>query len=545
MKITKNKEVYEQDITGTGKAHSIVFPESLEELQNIIRSTNIDIVPRGAGINFSGSTLPQNSIIIDMAKLNNIIDLDINRKTIIVEPGVTVDQLNNHLSQYGLEFPINPLFSELRTLGGLVATNASGNREIKYGKLKNWIESLEAINGKAELLTLQKSDIGDFTGMEGTTGVITKIKLKLTTKKQRSLSVFKTNHLGEALNLSRKLKLDQEVTMISCFDPTLSLLSGLEKKYHIFVEYESNAGTFKQQFYEKFIQIKNRAYYVLANNGYTILENPKFFLDSLQEFLLYLEENKLPYFTDLGSGAVYLAIKPQEIEKHNEILKKIKRLRGIMSYNFGIGLNKKQFLDRNEKTLIARIKLRQDPKLKFNINKLIDQEIIQEIINEKSKESLQLTKDQTTKTSHSEENLQDNKIDSLTGSEEEPKVELLDELKTPEEKLEEFIEEEELKQDFEEVLEAKPIDSSTKILKTQPSEKREYIQLSANNGYKDSTKDNSIDKEQEQDQDNEDPKKQELDKLHNLIKENKTIEKKPLTKEEQDHIKKIAGGFFG
>jgi len=372
MKTTKNKSVYEKDFGFNGKVNSIVFPDSIEEIKNVIKLSDLDIVPRGSGMSFVGGVTPNDSVVIDMSKMNNILEVNSNRKTITVEAGAVFSDINKELEGDGLEVPVIPLFSDIRTIGGLIATNASGDREIKYGKIKNWIDSLEVIDGKGEVKDLGKSEISDFAGLEGTTGVITKVKLRLTTKKQRTLSIYKSDSLDEVLEINRKLKLDHEVSMVHLFDKTTSLISGLENKYHIFIEYESSKGEMKDNFYDKFIKLKNKAYYRLANNGFTVIENPKFFADSLREFLFYLEELRIPYFSDIASGVIYACIKPEAEEMHQEIIAKIKRLRGRMSYNFGIGLDKKEFLDRNEKQIIERIKLRNDPNWRFNKNKLID-----------------------------------------------------------------------------------------------------------------------------------------------------------------------------
>jgi len=483
MKTIKNKVAYEQDINDfKGKVSSIVFPDSLEEIKNLIKITKMDIIPRGAGINFCSSTLPNNSVIIDMSKMNKILEVNSNRKTATIEPGVIFDELNQEVSKYNLELPIDPIFSGIRTLGGMVATNASGSRELKYGKLKNWIDSLEIINGKGEIMEIGKSDIDDFAGLEGITGIITKIRLRLTTKKQRTLSIYKADSVQEILELNKKFKLEQEVSMTTMLNKNVADLLGLENKHHLIVEYENSRGAMRDENYDRFMKLKNKAYYVLASFGYTILENPKFYLDSFKEFIILLEENKVPYFSDVSSGVVYPCFKPEETEKHEFILNKIKRLRGRISHNLGIGLTKKDFLERNEKEIIKRIKLRYDPDNKFNRNKLIDdltttelsKEIIEEPETEPEPETTELPTEEDVELPNDEikeqeDEVQEEKTHSLTVGEvleemEREKKEkkekkiigdedgeggFLDELKTPEEKMEDFIVEQEAEDEAE------------------------------------------------------------------------------------------------
>ena len=67
---------------------------------------------------------------------------DKERKTIEVEAGVILDELNNHLENHGLEFPINPSSHSVCTIGGMIATNAYGSRVIKYGKTASLISAV-------------------------------------------------------------------------------------------------------------------------------------------------------------------------------------------------------------------------------------------------------------------------------------------------------------------------------------------------------------------------------------------------------------------
>ena len=421
MKTTKNKTVYEKDINNLkGKANTIVFPDGDEEIRNIIKLSELDIIPRGSGMSFSSACLPNDSVIIDMSKKNKIIEVDKIKKTVYLEAGVIIDELNQELEKYGLELPIEPIFSGIRTIGGVIATNSSGGRELKYGRIRNWIDSLEVIDGKGELLNISKSDASDFVGMEGTNGIIVRAKLRLTTKKQRTISILRTDSVEQIIELGKKLKLDHEVSMFKLIGKKLSRLLGLQSKYHIFIEYESSKGTMREEKYEEFSRLLNKCYPCLASNDYPMLEDPRFFMDKIKDFFFYLEERDIPYFCNLGSGVVYCAFQDKEKEKKENTLEFVKRIRGRVSDSLGIGLTKKQFLDRTEIEIIKRIKARHDPQNKFNRNKLID------YTPEKTKEPVQ-------EPSQNEE---------------------IQETKTPEQIMEEFIEE----QKIDEILSAKPIE---------------------------------------------------------------------------------------
>jgi UDP-N-acetylenolpyruvoylglucosamine reductase len=450
MKTIKNKSVYEKNISGyKGKAKLIVYPESIQEIENLVKFTKGDIVPRGTGVNFTGSTIPNNSTIIDMSKMNKILDINKNRKTVYAEAGVLITELNQELEKHNLELPITPLLSDLQTLGGTIATNSPGDRELKYGSIRSWIESLEVVDGSAKLQEIPKADSSDFVGMEGTTGIITRVKLKLTTKKQRTLSILKSDSFRELLDASRELKLDHEVSMLILFDKTLSLLSGLENKYHLFVEYESEKGNLKNGFYRKFMNIKDDAYYTLASNGYTLLENPKFFMNHLEDFAFYLEEKRIPFFANLGSGTIYFCTNPQKPELQKQALELLEKLRAKPTYGLGVGLTKRKFLDRNERQLTARIILRRDPQYKFNKGKIVD------IILPSSEPDKQPEQKQDeTKETPTEEKTEE------TNESEEQKSD-----KTPDQEMQEFLEE----QKAEDILSSKPLE------KTPEQEEKEKV----------------------------------------------------------------------
>ncbi len=372
-KKTKNKQVYERDICGFGgKALSVIFPDSEEEIQQVVRHAGVDIVPRGAGTSFAGGCVPNESIVIDMSKMDKILKIDSSRKIATVEAGARVSELNAELEDYGLEFPIKPLFSGISTIGGIIALNSAGDREIKYGRTINWIDSLEVINGNGELVRISKADASDFAGLEGITGIIVRANLRLTTKKQRTLSVLKSDSIEEIIRAGKKLRLIQEVSMIALLSKKLSLMNNLENKYHLFVEFEDNQGSMSGESYRKFMKLKDKSYYTLASHGFTLLENPKFFVEDLMDFCIYLEGKNIPYFCNMGSSIVYACFNAQEEQKHKEVLDIIRRIRAKASYTLGIGLIKKDFIDKSEREILKRIKKRYDPEWKFNRNKIID-----------------------------------------------------------------------------------------------------------------------------------------------------------------------------
>ncbi|WP_455368146.1 FAD-binding oxidoreductase [[Eubacterium] cellulosolvens] len=174
------------------QAEAIVRPTSSEQVASILKLANrkkIPITPRGAGTGAAGAALPSaGGIILDMYRMNRIISIDIDNQIVTVEPGTVCDALNDELLMYGFFFPPDPASSPACTIGGMVASDAAGNKTIKYGSTRAfvlWLETVlangETINtGSKTLKSVSGFDLTRlFVGSEGSLGVFTKICLKI------------------------------------------------------------------------------------------------------------------------------------------------------------------------------------------------------------------------------------------------------------------------------------------------------------------------------------------------------------------------------
>lgn len=367
-----NKIVYASDASCIeGRVKEVIFPLSPFEIQELVKKEK-NITARGGGSGLAGGCVPRNSLVIDLSKMNKIFSVDKEKRIAHVSAGLILDELNEELEKYGLEFPVQPSSHSICTIGGMIACNAAGSRAIKYGKTINWIEEIEVIDGNGNLQKKGKTEMSDFSGMEGITGIIVSTKLKLIKKPRRTASLFKLPDIKRVIDLTKKLKLMSDVSMIEFFDKRTSAFLGLENAYHIIAEFESERGKLKDEGYGEIIKLRDKTYPVLASSGYTIIEDPQLFLGKIKEFIAYLESINIPFFGHLGLGILHPCFKEEQKGKVKDMLNYVKKLHGKVSGEHGIGITKREFLDETEKKLILRIKERHDPLYKINIGNMFE-----------------------------------------------------------------------------------------------------------------------------------------------------------------------------
>ncbi len=182
-----------------------VWPESTEQVAAIVKLANdskIPIVPRGAGTSLSGGVIPiQGGIIIDLSRMNRILEISIENRYARVQAGVVCDDLNRELAKHGFTFPPDPASSSVATIGGNVATNAGGIKGAKYGTTRDYVLGLQVVLPTGEIMhtgsytmkCVSGYDLAKlFVGAEGTLGVITEVTLKINPLPRHAMTAVAT-----------------------------------------------------------------------------------------------------------------------------------------------------------------------------------------------------------------------------------------------------------------------------------------------------------------------------------------------------------------
>lgn len=351
-----------------GKTDTVVWPETENDVIRTVKyclEKNMNIVTRGGGTGLVGGAVPDNSIIIDLSKMNKI---DIQRNHAIVEPGVILEDLNQKIDQF---FPVITGSRKACTIGGMIATNAAGMRSLKYGKMENWVEELEVIDGNGNKLKIGKEKIKDFCGKEGATGIIVKAKIKLIEKpKELSLSILNFDNITNLMEKVKELRKNKSVSAIEYIDKKTSNLAEIGDDYHLIVEYESNEGNIKGQEMDEVWEMRYGLYPLIAQEGYTTIEDPEISIEKIDKFLYWLQKNDIPTFGHISIGVVHPHFK-KDSPKIKEMFEVVKSLQGNVSGEHGIGILKKEFLEKEKKEEIKKLKKIYDEKNILNKGKII------------------------------------------------------------------------------------------------------------------------------------------------------------------------------
>jgi glycolate oxidase len=379
-----------------------VWPVNRDQVSDILKLANKEkfpVIARGAGTSLAGLAVPQKrGLILDLARMDQIIQIDIEDRLAIVQPGVVYDELARALTPHGFFFPPDPASGAVCTLGGNVATNAGGIKGAKYGTTKDYVLGLEVVLADGQVLhtgsKCMKSVSGFdltrlFVGSEGTLGVITEITLKINPKPpltQTAMATFDIlEEAGRAVSeimysgiLPSALEVVNQQTLIAINQntdlnlPEVEALLVAEVDGYTWEETEfqlakivdifekNKASTVKraesQEEAEALWSARKSAYGVMARINYNLfVEDLSVPMSKMADILRVISDIakkydlKIPTVGHVGDGNLHPVISfdgtnPKEVKRVEEatveLFEKVIKLGGTLTGEHGIGLAK-------------------------------------------------------------------------------------------------------------------------------------------------------------------------------------------------------------
>ena len=194
--LTQAEDLIPYSFDGTAvlkqRPEAVVFPRSAAQVAECVRlavSAGVPIVTRGSGTGLSGGSVPSpGSLVLCLAQMNAILDVDARNLTLRAQPGAVTQRIDEAAAKHGLFYPPDPGSMRISTIGGNVAENSGGLRGLKYGVTRDYVMGLEVVLASGEIARFGNKCVKDvagyslkdlFIGSEGTLGIITEVLLKL------------------------------------------------------------------------------------------------------------------------------------------------------------------------------------------------------------------------------------------------------------------------------------------------------------------------------------------------------------------------------
>tara|TARA_Y100000310_G_C20684633_1_gene818148 strand:- start:948 stop:2108 length:1161 start_codon:yes stop_codon:yes gene_type:complete len=370
----RDLEVYARDASEfEGKCKLVVWPRSHEQVQRLAhyaRRLSEPLTIRGGATSTFGGTIPKNSIVVDMSKMNKV--LDIGPDYVVVQAGVVVDELNRVLAKKKKYFPVVPLEHKVCTIGGMVATNCLG-LDTYYGKMEDWVIGMRVVDGTGKVLDLGKVPSTAFVGSEGIFGVMCAVKLKIINKPvYKTVSLFKFNTITAMMDKVMELEKKENVLAITYLDDRASAYAKLEEQMHLIVEYSDDSGLLKNK--DEVVgvdDVKERMQHVLVNKRFSQKEDPVIPKADRAKFLHWLRKKGVPTYAHMKESIIHPCFKDYS-KLPEEMYAIVERLKGKIIGEYPVGIKRRDQLPKKVEEKFIILKNQYDNMKIMNRGVLVD-----------------------------------------------------------------------------------------------------------------------------------------------------------------------------
>ncbi len=433
---TRNNYARGEDTYDPILSKAVVFPETNEEVSKILKLCNehkIPVTPFGTGTSLEGNVVGnEKGITICLEKMNKILSVNAEDFDCRVQACVTKEQLNEHLREDGVFFPIDP--GANAALGGMASTSASGTMAVKYGTMKTVISGLTVVLPNGDIINTggrtKKTSAGYnltnlFIGSEGTLGIITEVHLRLSPIPENIMSavchfpsledavmtaqqviqygvpiarieMLNADQMGISINYSKLKDIEAVPTLFFEFhgsessnQENIKIVEELSK--------DNKGSSFK---WAKDLEDRNKlwqarwdVYYsvkALNNNGRVYSTDVCVPISKITECVKFAEEQakkfgvRAPMVGHMGDGNfhVVLPYDPEQKDIYKKLrafngtlIRKALELEGTITGEHGVGLHKKEYLLEQHPDSIPvmkSIKRTMDPNNIMNPGKIFD-----------------------------------------------------------------------------------------------------------------------------------------------------------------------------
>jgi FAD/FMN-containing dehydrogenase len=211
-------------------ADVVVFPKSTDQVAATVRLCSehgVALVPQGGRTGLAGGARSQTGqVVIDMTRMNRMLDLDIQGGTALVEAGVVLSAVQAAAGEHGLSTGIDLAARDSATIGGMISTNAGGIEAFRYGTTRHRVLGMEAVLADGTVLSdlkrVVKANEGYdlkqlLIGAEGTLGIVTSAVLALVPEDRDAVTALVScPKADDALRIFRRLHGSARGTLLAC-----------------------------------------------------------------------------------------------------------------------------------------------------------------------------------------------------------------------------------------------------------------------------------------------------------------------------------------